>query len=296
MQELIESVFGAGSSIELHLYCGTGIGAREDLGLWEDINALTDQRIRRRLVLSYRGNAGLDARALAAGFSDSGWEVRAYPQPSDHHPLEFLIVDRELAWVGGASQSSRQLNRLVTDAATVEAIVSDLRNLWAASVSADSELLFSATSALVGIDSRTWERVLVGLQENPEEMYRLEPRQFEELVGELLSRQGYQVTLTPMSRDGGRDLLVASQSGLGDFLYLVECKRFAAHRPVSIGIVQRLYGVVAAERATAGIVVTTSSFSRPARDYQSALARQLSLIEYGDLKRWIDLAIRRGAG
>ncbi len=74
-------------------------------------------------------------------------------------------------------------------------------------------------------------------------------------------RLGYEVSVTPQSRDGGKDLYAAMKSSLGSFLYVVECKLFAPNRPVGVQIVRNLYGMVEAERATAGIVVSTSSFS-----------------------------------
>jgi hypothetical protein len=48
------------------------------------------------------------------------------------------------------------------------------------------------------------------LRRVPELMHQLHPRAFEELVAELLAARGYDVTLTPFSGDGGRDILAVS--------------------------------------------------------------------------------------
>ena len=40
---------------------------------------------------------------------------------------------------------------------------------------------------------------------HPELMRNLSPRKFEELVAELFSDMGYEVVLTPATRDGGFD-------------------------------------------------------------------------------------------
>ncbi|MBW4656883.1 MAG: restriction endonuclease [Kaiparowitsia implicata GSE-PSE-MK54-09C] len=64
----------------------------------------------------------------------------------------------------------------------------------------------------------------------PDEVYGLTSRQFEELTAELLNRQGYEVELTSETRDGGKDLYAVKKDGLGSFLFLVECKRYAAEQ------------------------------------------------------------------
>lgn len=123
----------------------------------------------------------------------------------------------------------------------------------------------------------------------------LAPRRFEDLVAELLSRQGYNVELTPASKDGGKDIYVAKRDDLGSFLYLVECKRYDLDHPVGVEIVRALYGTVQAERATAGLLVTSSIFTRGARDFQRHCQYQVSLRDYAELHRWIQKALRGGA-
>ena len=87
-------------------------------------------------------------------------------------------------------------------------------------------------------------------------MYSLTPRQFEQVVAELLEKQGYDVELTPPSKDGGKDIYVAKKTSLGRFLYLVECKKYGRGRPVGVELIRQLYGVVEQERVNAGIGAT----------------------------------------
>ncbi|HEX7243868.1 MAG TPA: restriction endonuclease [Longimicrobiaceae bacterium] len=136
------------------------------------------------------------------------------------------------------------------------------------------------------------EELLFALRGDPGLLYRLPPRKFEELVAELLTRQGYEISLTPISRDGGKDVYAATKTDLGSFLYLVECKRFAPDHPVSVGVVRSLYGVVEAERATAGIVATTSYFTSGAAEFQQSVSYRLSLQDYLGIKKWLDIATR----
>lgn len=126
------------------------------------------------------------------------------------------------------------------------------------------------------------------LTREPKLLRELPPRKFEEIVAELLERQGYTVELTPASKDGGFDMYAAKKEGLGQFLYLVECKRYVPPNKVGVGIIRSLYGVVQAMRATAGVVVTTSFFTAGAEKYSSDLKHQLSLKDYVALQKWLE--------
>jgi len=125
------------------------------------------------------------------------------------------------------------------------------------------------------------------LSQFPNEVHNLTSRKFEELTAELLERQGYQVELTSETRDGGKDLYAVKKDGLGSFLFLIECKRYAADRSVGVGVVRSLHGVAQHERANGAVVLTTSFFSEPARRFAHDLRGQMSLKDFVDLQVWL---------
>ena len=129
--------------------------------------------------------------------------------------------------------------------------------------------------------------VLRWLAQDPRRAHNLDSREFERVVAELLSRQGYAVELTPATRDGGFDIRAAHDTALGSFLYLVECKKYAEGRPVGVQVVRSLAGVVHAAGATAGILVTTSSFTGPAQEFRRTIEHQMSLREFEQLAGWL---------
>lgn len=123
--------------------------------------------------------------------------------------------------------------------------------------------------------------------ERPEILYEITWRQFEEVVCELFERQGYTIQLTKQTRDGGKDLILLNNSVLGDLMFYVECKQFAKTSPVDVALVRQLYGTVEADRVTAGIMVTTSYFSREAKRYQQKIRRRMNFIDYSELIKQI---------
>lgn len=144
-----------------------------------------------------------------------------------------------------------------------------------------------ASTHLVQVSRELNDALLERLAADPRLMYQLTPHKFEEIVGELLARQGFDVTATKASRDGGRDLIVRCHSSIASGLYFVECKRWAPDNHVGVGVLRTLYGVVESEGVTGGMIATTSTFTRDAQAYQQSIAYRLSLRDFSDLASWL---------
>ncbi len=85
-------------------------------------------------------------------------------------------------------------------------------------------------------------------------------RDFERLVGEAYRRQGYRVEeIGGSGPDGGVDLILRRDKETA----LVQCKRWRKDK-IRAPVVRELRGAVARDRATRGIFVTCSEFTREA--------------------------------
>lgn len=125
------------------------------------------------------------------------------------------------------------------------------------------------------------------LKKNPTDLYQLSSRRFEELIAEILIRKGYEVELTSATRDGGKDIYAARKDDIGSFLYIVECKKYNPDHKVGVSVLRDLYGVLSKERATYGVAVTTSYFSKPAQEFQKDIQFQMSLQDFDSIKKWL---------
>lgn len=96
--------------------------------------------------------------------------------------------------------------------------------------------------------------------------------ELERLVAEAYRRQGYVVLETGRrGPDGGVDLVVER-----DGRHLVQCKHWKAYR-VGVKEVRELFGLVAAEPADGGVLVTSGDFTQEARAF--AAGKPLDLID-----------------
>jgi hypothetical protein len=87
-------------------------------------------------------------------------------------------------------------------------------------------------------------------------------QRFEALVAEAYRREGYRVEETGGGGpDGGIDLVVRKGS-----TFLVQCKHWKAY-PVGVKETRELLGLVTAERAAGGVLITSGSFTSDAKDF-----------------------------
>jgi len=143
-----------------------------------------------------------------------------------------------------------------------------------------------AASGLITItsDIRLINNSLVDIiSRNPNLVYEISPRQFEELIAELFEKEGYTVDLTPSTNDAGKDIYAFKKDTFQHYLYAVECKKYSRENKVGRPTIQKLNGVVESERLTGGILVTSSFFTQPAVEFTKKIKHRIFLNDYYDL-------------
>ena len=115
------------------------------------------------------------------------------------------------------------------------------------------------------------------------EIEELSGIEFEEICKKLLERMGFNVETTKVVGDGGIDLIAYSTQPFVSGKYIIQCKRYSG----SVGetIIRDLYGVVSAERANKGILLTTGVFTEPAMKF--AQDKNIELIDGGKLHSYL---------
>ena len=261
----------------------------------DDVIALADRRLQARAVLR-RIQRVVTARDLEDASTkelhQDSWHIRI-PRfvPSTH----LLLVDRRTAIYADLviALPSDEPVYLVEDPSQIRT----LYQLFEAGWSAHTDLIYrdrfgGVTQAerrqIITVSSTQWSQLITELAKHPEYLYALPSRRFEELVAELLSRDGMDVCLTPPHKDGGRDILAYLKTPAGENLFYVECKRYSSTNPVGIRLVRELFGIVESERATAGLLVTTSRFTEGALRFRESVHYRMSLKDFEDLAWWLN--------
>lgn len=130
------------------------------------------------------------------------------------------------------------------------------------------------------------QRYIDYLSANSVEIGAIHWRQFERLTAEFFERQGYKVDLGPGTGDGGVDVRVWRKDSDGPPLILIQCKRWKD--VVQQVHVKALYADVLDEKATSGLVVTTSRLEPAAAKWCEAHSYQIDAAERPTLRVWIE--------
>lgn len=118
------------------------------------------------------------------------------------------------------------------------------------------------------------------------------PQFFEQLVVDLLVKMGYggsfanSAMVTQFSHDEGIDgIIYEDKLGL-DKIY-IQAKRYGVDKTIGSPQIQQFAGALAMQKATKGVFITTSSYTKDARDCVGRLDKKIVLIDGKELAHYM---------
>jgi hypothetical protein len=113
-------------------------------------------------------------------------------------------------------------------------------------------------------------------------------RQFEELVGVLLERDGWTVEVTQPSKDGGIDVIgTRVDTSLGIIRSIWQAKKYSQRNRVRLSEVRELSAIREDAKASKALVVTTSKLTRDAIAWVRRDQFRMGYMEHDALTDWI---------
>lgn len=128
------------------------------------------------------------------------------------------------------------------------------------------------------------------VQDLLEQVQSMKPVHFEQLILDLLRAMKYgggdlsNAQMTKTTGDGGIDGII-NEDALGLDAVYVQAKRYAPDSKVGRPALQAFVGSLTGEGATKGVFVTTSDFSKEAKDYLNKVQHRIVLINGDRLAR-----------
>ena len=111
-------------------------------------------------------------------------------------------------------------------------------------------------------------------------------RDFEFFVADIFKKLGFTVKITPATRDGGKDI-IATKSMPIPYTLIVECKHWGEKHKVDVSVIRSVYGVQMATQANQSVVVTSSKFTKDAREFAKERKNLMALWDIDDLLKLI---------
>ncbi|TVL96614.1 MAG: hypothetical protein CV087_23545 [Candidatus Brocadia sp. WS118] len=113
-------------------------------------------------------------------------------------------------------------------------------------------------------------------------------RDFEKLIAILLEREGWNIQLTRGSKDGGIDVIATIENPeIGLIKSLWQAKKYGIKNKVQIRAVRELSAIIDSQKATKGIIVTTSHLTKGAIDWIRQDQYRLDFKDKSDIERWV---------
>jgi len=121
----------------------------------------------------------------------------------------------------------------------------------------------------------------------PNALAHLEWRDVERVVAEVFDGLGFAVTLTPGSKDGGKDVILTCKVNGKRAEYYVEIKHWRSSTRVGSAAVEKLLKVIAREKKDGGLFLSTYGFTENAFEQLTTIERQT--LKFGDQEKIVAL-------
>jgi HJR/Mrr/RecB family endonuclease len=136
-------------------------------------------------------------------------------------------------------------------------------------------------------ESKRVKRIITDIYKDNSTLITLGSREFEEVIAELLAKQGFKVELTPRTKDGGYDIIaLLNYKQHNPLKFLVECKRYN-DKKVGIEVIRSFKHVVDQTNVNRGIIATTSYFTKGALDEQKGYPLLLDYRDKDKVLEWV---------
>ena len=108
----------------------------------------------------------------------------------------------------------------------------------------------------------------------PSTLDHLEWRDLERMMARVMEALGFDVTLTPPSKDGGKDLILNCRATRGLESFIVELKHWRSGKRVGKAAVSDFFEVIVSEERSGGLFLSTSGYNTDAFEGLTEITRQ----------------------
>lgn len=140
------------------------------------------------------------------------------------------------------------------------------------------------------------ERLIMKIDRNPELVYDITSREFEEIVERLFQDEGFETKLTQATRDGGRDIIATKYEMGKPIVFYIECKKYGKRNSAGVNIVRSLLGVQSSDKINKSILVTTGHVTRDAQRLVEKQNTMMSVINADEFHSLIRASAKRYRG
>ncbi len=125
------------------------------------------------------------------------------------------------------------------------------------------------------------------IAKNPDNLLHLEWRDLERTVSEMFEGIGFKTTLTPGSKDGGKDVILECTIDKIKKSFIIEIKHWRSGQKVGQKAVKDFIKVIINEKRNKGLYLSTYGYTN--NYYERLTEKQKSLIRFGEQEKIVEL-------
>lgn len=239
-------------------------------------------------------DGGLDFIAKRAGTDNTtiGIEYKHYRQ----RPVGIDIVSAVLgsALKRGVSRAmvltntrfTRSAHDIVRRSVPIELELLDIDALkaWWARIEIDADINRQEIEVILKTMSRRFAQLVA---QDPDNLRKLEWRQIEQMLAEVFEGIGFNVELTPPSKDDGKDIILECVLNGNHRHYIVEIKHWRSATRVGNKALREFLDVVLKEEREGGLFLSSFGYCNNAFEYLTEIDRKK--IKCGDQEKVVSL-------
>lgn len=108
----------------------------------------------------------------------------------------------------------------------------------------------------------------------PNALENIEWRDMERIIAVIFEELGFQVTLTPASKDGGKDVIVEYEFNRQQYSYIIEIKHWPSNQKVGKDYVSDFISVITKEHRHGGLYLATYGYAKNISEVYSEVERE----------------------
>ena len=131
------------------------------------------------------------------------------------------------------------------------------------------------------------KKVISLIAKNPNNLMNLEWRDLERTIHELFNEIGFKATLTPPSKDGGKDVILECEIEGIPKSYIVEIKHWRSQQKVGKKAIKEFTKVIINEKRHKGLYLSTYGYTQ--NYYECLTKTERNLVGFGEKEKIVEL-------
>ena len=156
---------------------------------------------------------------------------------------------------------------------------------WSQNLS--NELSFKGLSEVYIYIKQLSRKLIELVAKRPDSLKEMEWRDLERVVSELFEGLGFKTTLTPSSKDGGKDVILECTIDDIQKSFVIEIKHWRSGQRVGQKTVKEFTKVIIKEKRDKGLFLSTYGFSN--NFYESLSETEKTIVRFGEQEKIVEL-------